>query len=330
MEFADHYLSRDSAIDTMNHLGASRSPFQFLISFSGEHSLVIRPEEAAGMGFHLDMPGWGDSRKYNLEEKTVNLKKNPPDIRTYQKAYREVQKNIHYGNTFLLNLTFPTLIESNYSLEEIFLASMARFKLLLNDYLVVFSPERFVRIQGNTISSHPMKGTLDASVPGAYQELISDPKEEAEHNTIVDLIRNDLSIIARKVRVKRFKYIEKLKTDQGELLQMSSEITGVLPDNFRNSLGEMLFSLLPAGSICGAPKQKTLDIIRRVEGYNRGFYTGIFGYFDGENMDTAVAIRYIEKDGEQLIFKSGGGITFLSDCEKEYHELIRKVYVPIY
>jgi len=95
-------------------------------------------------------------------------------------------------------------------------------------------------------------------------------------------------------------------------------------------LGDILFSLLPAGSISGAPKAKTLEIINQAEGYNRGFYTGICGWFDGENFDSAVMIRFIEQNGENLIFKSGGGITAQSELTKEYEELIQKVYVPIY
>jgi len=87
--------------------------------------------------------------------------------------------------------------------------------------------------------------------------------------------------------------------------------------------------LLPAGSITGAPKPKTMEIIDQAEGYERGFYTGICGCFDGENLDSAVMIRFIEQEGEQLIFKSGGGITSQSDLNKEYEELIQKVYVPI-
>ncbi|MCK4745638.1 MAG: aminodeoxychorismate synthase component I, partial [Bacteroidales bacterium] len=194
----------------------------------------------------------------------------------------------------------------------------------------VFSPERFIRIRGNTISSNPMKGTIDAQIPGAHAKLTSDEKEDAEHNTIVDLIRNDLSTIATNVRVRRFKYIDRLKTHQGELLQMSSEISGTLPEGFQNRLGEMLFRLLPAGSICGAPKKKTVEIILEAEQYDRGYYTGVFGHWDGKGLDSAVAIRYMEKDGETLVFKSGGGITFQSHCEREYDEMLKKVYVPIY
>ena len=125
----------------------------------------------------------------------------------------------------------------------------------------------------------------------------------------MDLIRNDLSIVAEDVTVKKYRYIDRLKTNKGELLQVSSEICGRLPHDFYSNLGEILFSLLPAGSISGAPKPKTLEIIERAEGYERGFYTGIFGWFDGQNLDSAVMIRFVEQNGEQLIFKSGGGIT---------------------
>lgn len=330
MEGTNRFLTRAETIEAISSLAAAGTPFQFLIGFEGEGNLVTTPDESRAMGFHMDMSGRTDSPVPRGPDRELRLVPFPPGRNTYRKAFDKVQEHIRYGNTFLLNLTFPTRIEINYSLEEIYRHSSARFKMLLADRLVVFSPERFVRIRGNTISSNPMKGTMDASLPGAFGKLMTDPKEDAEHHTIVDLIRNDLSMVAEKVRVKRFKYVEKLRTHRGELLQMSSEITGLLPEGFRNSLGELLFTLLPAGSICGAPKKKTLEIIREVEGYHRGFYTGIFGYFDGESMDSAVAIRYIEKQDTQLVFKSGGGITFQSDCDREYDELIRKVYVPVY
>ena len=110
---------------------------------------------------------------------------------------------------------------------------------------------------------------------------------------------------------------------------MSSEIKGNLPDNWRNNLGEIIMKLLPAGSICGAPKQSTLQIIQDAEKIKRRFYTGIFGIFDGQNLDSCVLIRYLEKQNDQLVFKSGGGITFQSNREHEYEELIKKVYVPL-
>ena len=323
-------LTREQSIRKINDLANRAVPFVFLINFNGKENLVSTPEESSSAGFFVDMPGMVNHSFKKIPGKTIQLTRKPPDPQQYHKAFTHVKKEILYGNSFLLNLTFPTQIEINYTLKEIFTQSKAPFKLYLEDKLVVFSPERFIRIKGRNISSNPMKGTIDASIPGAHSQLASDPKEDAEHNTIVDLIRNDLSTVASQVRVKRFKYIERLKTNQGELLQMSSEIEGKLPSDFRKTLGDILFRMLPAGSICGAPKQKTVEIIRKVEAYERGFYTGIFGYFDGQNLDSSVAIRYIEKQGEKLQFKSGGGITYMSDWEKEYDEMQKKVYVPVY
>ena len=106
-------------------------------------------------------------------------------------------------------------------------------------------------------------------------------------------------------------------------------IEGDLSDNFNENLGSLLFSLLPAGSISGAPKKKTIEIIEDAEITDRGFFTGIFGVYDGKNLDSGVMIRYIEQTESGLIFKGGGGITAKSCPETEYQELLDKVYVPI-
>jgi len=95
-------------------------------------------------------------------------------------------------------------------------------------------------------------------------------------------------------------------------------------------MGDILLSLLPAGSISGAPKIKTLEIIKEVESYRRGFFTGVFGYFDGEQLDSAVMIRFIEQNPNQLIYKSGGGITIDSNVSLEYQEMLEKVYLPTF
>lgn len=314
----------------MNNFGSDGSPFVFLISFSGERNIVIPMKKAASLGFHLEMPGLPKQRHELIPHEPISFTKDPVEPECYREAFSLVQDQILYGNSFLLNLTFPTGVKCNYSLGEIFRESKAPFKLFLEDELVIFSPERFIRIEGNTITSNPMKGTIDASIPGARERLTTDRKEDAEHNTIVDLIRNDLSMIASEVEVRRFKYIDRIRTHQGELLQMSSEISGSLPEDFSSTLGKMLFKLLPAGSICGAPKRKTLEIIQKAEGYERGYYTGVFGYWEGNKLDAAVAIRYIEKNSDKLTFKSGGGITFQSRCDYEYDEMLNKVYVPIY
>jgi len=174
-----------------------------------------------------------------------------------------------------------------------------------------------------------MKGTIDASVQNAAQQILKDKKELAEHNTIVDLMRNDLSLVSKNVKVDKFRYIDLIKTSGKDLLQVSSEISGQLPVNFTEYIGDILFSILPAGSVSGAPKTKTIEIINKVENYNRGYYTGIFGYFNGNDIDCGVMIRFIEKSDNRLVFKSGGGITVNSDLNNEYEELINKIYVPV-
>ena len=128
-----------------------------------------------------------------------------------------------------------------------------------------------------------MKGTIDASIPQAEEKIIGDKKEFSEHVTIVDLIRNDLSQVASSVSVTRFRYIDEIRTDAKTLLQVSSEIVGDLDGPYLSNLGDILVKLLPAGSVCGAPKPKTLEIIKSVEDGKRGYYTGVFGVFDGNN-----------------------------------------------
>jgi para-aminobenzoate synthetase component 1 len=248
----------------------------------------------------------------------------------YQQAFNQVQENFKNGNSYLLNLTFPTKIASPLSLEEIFYQSRAKFKLFFKDKFVVFSPERFIKIEQDIISTYPMKGTIDAALPNAAHEVLENPKELAEHTMVVDLLRNDLSIIAKQVHVDKFRYLEKIRAGNTELLQVSSQISGILPPNWQANLGDLLFTLLPAGSISGTPKRKTLEIIQQVEGYKRGFFTGIFGYFDGKDfLDSSVMIRFIERQSEQLIYKSGGGLTIDSDIHNEYQELLSKVYLPL-
>jgi len=311
----------------MNELGAQGKPFVFIIDFAFEKPLVFDLDDTTNLLWKTP-----DSTNYMREEiqkKQVEWNISPVEYVKYQNAFELVQHHIHSGDTYLLNLTMPTLVETNLTTEEIFHHSKAPYKIWLRDQFVCFSPEIFVKITGGTISSFPMKGTIDANLENAGELLLNDEKEIAEHHTIVDLIRNDLSVVASEVKVEKFMYIDRISTNRGDLLQMSSQISGRLPENYEQSIGTIISKLLPAGSICGAPKRKTLEIIREAETYDRGYYTGIFGVFDGKNLDSCVLIRYIEQDGDQLTFKSGGGITFLSDCQTEYNELIQKVYVPI-
>ena len=323
-DFPYTLLNKYQIAEQINRLAAARTPFLFIINYKAEHGYVIKQNELDPQFVRFEI----QSAKKQIDA-IVDWSVNPISMEDYQPKFAFVVDQIHKGNSFLTNLTQPTEVQTNLSLLDLFQFGSAKYKLWLRNKFVVLSPESFVRIQGHTISSFPMKGTIDASIENAAEMILNDPKEKAEHATIVDLIRNDLSLVAENVDVKRYRYIEKLTTNRQDLLQVSSEISGQLPENFYSRLGDILFTLLPAGSITGAPKPKTMEIIEQAEGYERGFYTGICGWFDGENLDSAVMIRFIEQKGEQLIFKSGGGITSQSDLKKEYEELIQKVYVPI-
>lgn len=323
-------LQKQQLIAQINSLAASRMPFLFIIDYKAEYGYVIKKEEldASFVRFTVEelIPNHLVSSKIT---DAIEWDVHPVSIEKYRPKFDFVVDQIHKGNSFLTNLTQLTEVNTNLSLLDLYQFASAKYKLWLDGKFTVLSPETFVKIRNGKISSFPMKGTIDASIPNAAEIILNNPKEEAEHATIVDLIRNDLSLVAEQVEVKRYRYIDKITTNKQDLLQVSSEISGCLPPNYYQQLGDILFALLPAGSISGAPKQKTLEIIERAEGYDRDFYTGIFGWFDGSDLDSAVMIRFIEQNGDKLIFKSGGGITAQSDMEKEYEELIQKVYVPI-
>src|SRR3990172_3502337 len=318
----------EEAIRTMDRLGGRGEAFVFLIDFEMADPVVLTPDRAAGSGIFFDF-----NRRNNISGdlpaiKPFSFGKKPVSFEEYEIAYDLVRAELNRGNTYLLNLTFPTPVETDLRLEEIFQMSRAKYRILFQDRFVCFSPEIFVRIDSGGILWYGMKGTIDAGIPDAERILMEDPKEIAEHTTIVDLIRNDLNMVARSVRVEEFRYVDRITTNSRDLLQTSSRITGRLRADYRSRIGSILFSLLPAGSVTGAPKKKTVEIIRSVEPVPRGFFTGVAGFFDGERLDSGVMIRFIENTDKGLVYRSGGGITVQSDPEAEYREMIDKVYVP--
>ncbi len=323
-------FSAKEARRKMNEWGLEGTPFFFAIDFEQEAPLVAPLAEIDPHELQYDLDGRNNIPDAATTERCeLSFDRLPPTFEQYLRAFRYVQRELDFGNSFLVNLTFPTPLLTSLTLEEIFAHSRARYRLWWRDRLVLFSPETFVSVRNGRIASFPMKGTIDAGLPEARAALLADPKEKAEHATIVDLLRNDLSQVARRVRVERYRYVERLRTHRGELLQTSSRIAGDLPDDYPGRIGDILFRLLPAGSITGAPKQKTVAIIRQAETGKRGFYTGVCGIFDGRDLDSAVMIRFIEKTSTGLVFRSGGGITAFSDAQREYQELIDKVYLPI-
>ncbi|MGC9350581.1 MAG: aminodeoxychorismate synthase component I [Sulfurovum sp.] len=320
------WLDKDNGFQHINELAKDNIPFLCIISYD-KQKIFAQPLHALDDDIHYKLGEW---RNYPVEKRTrdFTFSKSPVDFATYKQTMERVLEEIRSGNTYLLNLTFKTPIETDLTLKEIFTYARAKYKLYFKDQFICFSPERFVEIEGNTIATYPMKGTIDANLPNAAERILSDQKEMAEHVMIVDLMRNDLGIIGEDVRVEKFRYIDRIKAGKKELLQVSSRITAKLPDDWRENLGSLLEQILPAGSISGTPKKSTVNIINRVEAYERGFYTGIFGLFDGEGFRSSVMIRFIDKQDGRLFYKSGGGITIDSEAKREYEELIDKIYLP--
>jgi para-aminobenzoate synthetase component 1 len=312
----------------LNTWGEQKAPFLFWVDFELEKPIAFKLHEVDPRKVLFTINGFSNVKDQDVKPGKP-LGKKPMSFADYKNKFSKVYYHLNYGDSYLTNLTVKTEIESDRSLKELFHLSKAKYKLYVQDQFLVFSPETFIQIANGKIYSFPMKGTIDASIPGAEDIILNSVKEKAEHVTIVDLIRNDLSMVSSHVTVTRFRYIDEIRTSTKNLLQVSSEITGDLPHDYQSRLGDILVTLLPAGSVSGAPKPKTLQIISQAEQEKRGYYTGVVGYFDGQRLDCGVMIRFIEKKNNILYYRSGGGITTQSDVEMEYQEMIDKVYVPV-
>ena len=335
-------------VERLNQWGREKKPFVFLIDFEQKKPLawlvddcpdwfqfkftkasslkksettLTEIDQASGI---VDS-GFTNS-KVNLKSENL-LTKYPIDLAVYQVKFHQVMDALHKGDSFLMNLTIPTPVQIKLDFQIYFDHAKSKYVIWLKEQFIAFSPETFIQIENGKIATFPMKGTIDASLPNAKELLLNDPKEYAEHATIVDLLRNDLSRVASKVRVTNFRYYEEIPTQNGVIGQVSSAIEGELATDYASKIGSILYDLLPAGSVSGAPKKKTAELIASIEGTDRGYYTGIAGYFDGVNLDSCVLIRYLGADN---IYHSGGGITFQSEMESEYQEMINKVYVPVF
>lgn len=342
----------------MNTLGEARRPFVFVIPYDldGEERILIRPigskhpeappHETSEHGvnpavmtdsrraacpqvpLYYQMPG-AEQLPHNVPALPENVlwQPEPPSFAEYQRAFETVQHHLHRGNSYLINLCFATPVSCNLSLEQMFSLARAPYKLLVPGWFACFSPEPFVYLEADRIRTFPMKGTVRNA--DEVPHLLADTKEQREHATVVDLLRNDLAIVGCGVEVERYRYVEQIQTQRGKLFATSSAISASLPAHWPSRLGDMMLSLLPAGSVTGAPKAWTCRAIAEAEPVARGYYTGVFGYFDGLRLRSAVSIRFIEQQREgHFLYRSGGGITTLSRAEDEYRELCDKVYLP--
>lgn len=311
------------SFEHINTLGKAREPFLFVCDYSAKNIEVIPLKDLDSHDIEFKI-----QKKSTTKGHQQSFDFMPVTFDEYKKKFNQVIEKIKSGETYILNLTQATKIETHLSLKEIYTLANAHYKLRFKDEFVCFSPETFIQIKENIIHTFPMKGTIDASIKAAKEKILADPKELAEHIMIVDLLRNDLSMVASSVKVEAFRYVEEIAAGKKRLLQVSSHISGVLAKDWHENIGNILSKLLPAGSITGAPKKSTVEIIESVEGYERGFFSGIFGLYDGESLDSGVMIRFVEKSSGGYIYKSGGGITLDSDVRLEYQEYHDKIYLP--
>jgi len=263
----------------------------------------------------------------------------PAEIRSnfskasYMRAIEKAKGYIKKGDIYQVNLS--QRFEAELNIEPFRLYSRLRklspapFSSYLNfgDVTVLSSsPERFLLKRGDYIETRPIKGTrprgrdeFEDSL--LAKELIASKKDRAEHIMIVDLERNDLGRVSQygSVRPTELFSIEKY----ANVFHLVSTVSGRLREDVDPI--DCLMATFPGGSITGAPKIRSMEIIEELEPVKRGIYTGAIGYisFDG-NMDTSIVIRTFVIKGRKAYFSVGGGIVADSDPEKEYEETLHK------
>ena len=193
------------------------------------------------------------------------------------------------------------------------------------------SPETLVKLENGILHTFPLAGTRPRGATpeedaALERELLSDEKELAEHNMLVDLGRNDLGKISEfgSVEVEKYLQIERFS----HVMHIGSTVKGrIRPE--RDAV-DAVDAILPAGTLSGAPKLRAMEIINELENNKRGVYGGAIGYLDfAGNLDTCIAIRLVFKKNGKVFIRSGAGIVADSVPEKEYQECANKAKAVI-
>jgi para-aminobenzoate synthetase/4-amino-4-deoxychorismate lyase len=280
--------------------------------------------------FEGEQPVIPAAREERFSLKHCSLKISEPE---YSKAIERIKNYISAGDTYQVNFTDKYTFDFEGSPTACFVALREKQKVgygaFINadgKYILSFSPELFLKLHDGTIITKPMKGTVRRGKYLAEDEILRqwlrhDEKNRSENLMIVDLLRNDVGRIAEtgSVMVKEMFTVEKYET----LFQMTSTIEGTLRRNL--SFYELFKSMFPSGSVTGAPKIRTMQIIRQLEDEPRGVYTGAIGYIaPTKDAIFNVAIRTLVIDGTKGEMGIGSGIVFDSDARQEYEECALK------
>jgi para-aminobenzoate synthetase / 4-amino-4-deoxychorismate lyase len=252
---------------------------------------------------------------------------------TYVAAIARIKEHLAAGDTYQVNFTDRLAFDSALSPADVFSALSARQRVAYSAFLniergpvISLSPELFFKTEGDRIITRPMKGTIPRGLDRADDERIAnvlrnDEKNRAEHVMIVDLLRNDLGRICRPgtVQVQHPFSVERYDT----LHQMTSTVVGCLKP--RLSFYDIFQGLFPSGSITGAPKHRTMQIIHELERKPRGVYTGAIGFITPKRSAVFnVAIRTLVMQSGNVSMGVGGGIVADSDPDDEYRECLLK------
>lgn len=255
---------------------------------------------------------------------------------TKEEYCRNVEKAKQYirdGDIFQVVLSQRLCVETDqdpfnvYRVLRIINPSPYMYYLKLNDYKIVgSSPEMLVRVEKGTVETCPIAGTRKRGETKEEDEalekdLLSDKKELSEHTMLVDLGRNDIGRVSEygSVKVKNLMHIERYS----HVMHIVTNVEGELRKD--KSSFDALMSILPAGTLSGAPKVRAMEIIDELENVKRGTYGGAIGYlsFNG-NLDSCITIRTIVFKGHKAYVQSGAGIVADSDPETEYNETLSK------
>ncbi|MGC4112946.1 MAG: anthranilate synthase component I family protein [Nocardioides sp.] len=311
------------------------------VHWVGYFGYAARPDLPALVGANAALPDalWMRTRHVHVihhpeTEPPAASGGRPPDVEVpddYAAAFAEVQEQLHAGNSYEVNLTHRLTVVDDLDpvsaylrLRELNPAPYAGYLQHRGGHLLSSSPERFATVgRDRVIETKPIKGTTPrGATPEEDAEqrrhLATDPKFRAENLMIVDLLRNDIGMVASPgtVEVPVLMDVE----SYASVHQLVSTVRGRLRDDV-TTVGA-LRALFPAGSMTGAPKLRTMEVIRDVEATPRGVYSGAFGWIAGDGRaDLGVVIRSLTTPGDGTWeLGTGGGITVRSDLHEEYAE----------